>query len=127
MSDPSLMLRRQLKYLFFILAVCFLGAGFTMFKTEFQGLILGTVFSMMNLWLLVRRMKAFGQAAENGKAFRSVGSAARIANAVIAVAIAYRFSDQFNMVAVIVGLMMIYPVILIDSFIQLKRSSEKVR
>lgn len=74
MDDPKLTFSRQRKYLLFILAVYVLGYGLTAYKTVFLGLILGTVFSLFNFLLLVRRMNAFDRAVEKGKSIRSLGS-----------------------------------------------------
>ncbi|MCG8396401.1 ATP synthase subunit I [Bacillus atrophaeus] len=127
MDDPNLTFSRQRKYLFIMLAVYVLGYGFTAYNTIFLGLILGTGFSLFNLWLLIRRMNAFDKAVAKGKTIRSLGSAARWCNAILAVAIAYKYPQNVHMASVIIGLMTIYPVIMIDSFIQLKRSSMEER
>ncbi|WEY88242.1 ATP synthase subunit I [Bacillus subtilis] len=127
MDDPKLTFSRQRKYLLFILAVYVLGYGLTAYKTVFLGLILGTVFSLFNFLLLVRRMNAFDRAVEKGKSIRSLGSAVRWCNAILAVAVAYKNPEYFHMASTVIGLMTIYPVIMIDSFIQLKRSSMEER
>ncbi|MBT2573017.1 ATP synthase subunit I [Bacillus sp. ISL-51] len=127
MDDPNLTFRRQRRYVFVILAIYLLGYGFTAYKTIFLGLILGTVFSLFNLWLLIRRMNAFDKAAAKGKSIRSLGSAARWCNAILAMAIAFKYPGQVSVASVIIGLMTIYPVIMIDSIIQLKRSSMEER
>lgn len=126
MDDPKLTFSRQRKYLLFILAVYVLGYGLTAYKTVFRR-ILGTVFSLFNFLLLVRRMNAFDRAVVKGKSIRSLGSAARWCNAILAVAVAYKNPEYFHMASTVIGLMTIYPVIMIDSFIQLKRSSMEER
>ncbi|MCJ2146637.1 ATP synthase subunit I [Bacillus paralicheniformis] len=127
MTDASLSFRRQQKYVLYILAVCVLGYGFLPFQAIFLGLITGTVFSYFNLWLLTKRMQAFDKAVAKGKTIRSLGTASRLCNAIIAAAIAYKYPEYIHLAGVIVGLMTIYPVIMIDSFIQLKRSSMEER
>ncbi|MFC8060845.1 ATP synthase subunit I, partial [Bacillus velezensis] len=110
-----------------ILAIYLLGYGLTAYKTVFLGLFLGTVFSLFNLWLLTRRMNAFDKAVAKGKSIRSLGSAARWCNAILAMAVAFKYPDKVSVASVIIGLMTIYPVIMIDSIIQLKRSSMEER
>ncbi|NES53831.1 ATP synthase subunit, partial [Escherichia coli] len=41
--------------------------------------------------------------------------------------VAYKNPEYFHMASTVIGLMTIYPVIMIDSFIQLKRSSMEER
>lgn len=84
MDDPNLTFSRQRRYVFVILAIYLLGYGLTAYKTVFLGLFLGTVFSLFNLWLLTRRMNAFDKAVAKGKSIRSLGSAARWCNAILA-------------------------------------------
>lgn len=48
-------------------------------------------------------------------------------NAILAVAIAWRYPNEVHLAGVVIGLMTIYPVIMIDSFIQLKRSTMEER
>ena len=50
---------KQKKALFFLLALCALGWGFTPYPTIFAGLALGSLFGPYNFWILVRRMEKF--------------------------------------------------------------------
>ncbi|MDA7025390.1 ATP synthase subunit I [Bacillus sp. CLL-7-23] len=127
MTDVSLSFRRQQKYVMYVLAAYVLGYGILPYQALFLGLIIGTAFSYFNLWLLMRRMQAFDKAVAKGKMIRSLGTASRFCNAIIAVAIAFKYNEDVHMAGVIVGLMTIYPVIMIDSIIQLKRSSMEER
>ncbi|MDF9766668.1 hypothetical protein OKW17_002828 [Bacillus velezensis] len=67
------------------------------------------------------------KAVAKGKSIRSLGSAARWCNAILAMAVAFKYPDKVSVASVIIGLMTIYPVIMIDSIIQLKRSSMEER
>ncbi|UBZ21011.1 hypothetical protein JS608_00010 [Bacillus amyloliquefaciens] len=66
---------------------------------------------------MTRRMNAFDKAVAKGKSIRSLGSAARWCNAILAMAVAFKYPDKVSVASVIIGLMTIYPVIMIDSII----------
>ena len=121
--------RRQQKYVLYILAVCVLGYGFLPYQAIFLGLITGTVFSYFNLWLLAKRMQAFDKAVAKGKMIRSLGEGYffQIVQRHYRGGHCYKYPEYIHLAGVIVGLMTIYPVIMIDSFIQLKRSSMEER
>ncbi|USK24092.1 ATP synthase subunit I [Bacillus altitudinis] len=127
MNDPNDIFRRQSKYMFYLLAIFVFGYAMPGFKPLFLGFIIGTIFAFFNLFLLIRRMHAFDRAVKKGKSIRSMGSTARWANAILAVAIAWRYPNEVHLAGVVIGLMTIYPVIMIDSFIQLKRSTMEER
>lgn len=114
MPEFQEMYRRQRKWLFYLLSVYVLGWGFTPYQAIFAGLILGSCFSYVNLWLLMRRMRRFDQAITNGKKVRSLGSLSRMATAAIAVIIALKYEQYFYMISVVWGLMTTYIVIMID-------------
>ncbi|MBL4951718.1 ATP synthase subunit I [Neobacillus sp. OS1-32] len=116
MPDFREMYNRQRKWIFYILAIYVLGWGFTSYQTFFLGLILGTCFSYLNLWLLVRKTESFDKAISQGKKVRSLGSLQRIAAAGIAGAIAVMYPQYFQIIAVVLGLMTSYIVIMIDYF-----------
>lgn len=108
------MYNRQRKWILYLLSIYVLGWGFTAHQSVFLGLILGTVFSFIILQLLVRRMKRFDKAVDQGKKVRSLGSLSRLAVAAIAILIALRWPDYFQTVSVVLGLMTTYIVIMID-------------
>ncbi|MCD7034668.1 ATP synthase subunit I [Metabacillus sp. GX 13764] len=122
MSDLHLMFRRYLKYILYFLALCVLGYGFTEFKDIFLGVILGTGFGLYNLWTMVRKQRQFSRAYDEGKRIRSLGTLSRMASAGIAILIAMKYPEQFNVYSVVFGLMTIYFVIMIDYFIVHLRS-----
>jgi ATP synthase protein I len=116
MPDFRAMFFRQRRLLFFLLSIYVLCWGYTSYKTFFLGLILGTVFSYLNLWLLVRKAESFDKAITAGKKVRSLGSLSRLAMAGIAVAVALKYPDYFQIIGVAIGLMTAYFVIMIDYF-----------
>jgi ATP synthase protein I len=109
---------RYQKYILSILSLAVIGWGFTAYKAIFLGFILGTIFSTFNLWNLVRKIDRFGKYAAEGKSVRSIGMFTRMASAILAVIIAEQYSDYFQLISVIVGLMTSYFVIMIDMLIQ---------
>lgn len=117
MPDLQLLFKRQLRYILYTLAIFVLGWGFTEYKTVFGGLILGSIMSMFNLWLLARKSIQVGEAAANGKSVRSIGSASRFASAILATIIAMQYPEYFNLISTILGLMVAYVIIVIDFFI----------
>jgi ATP synthase protein I len=116
MPEFRVMFNRQRKWIFYLLSMYVLGWGFTSYKMTFLGLILGTAFGFINLWLLVRKTESFDKAIAKGKKVRSLGSLSRMAMAGIAVIIALRYPDYFQIVPVVIGLMTTYLVIMIDYF-----------
>ena len=59
MPDFRMMYNRQRKWIFYLLSIYVLGWGFTSYQSIFLGLILGTCFSFLNLWILVRKTESF--------------------------------------------------------------------
>lgn len=116
MPDFREMYNRQRKWMFYLFSIYVLGWGFTTYKTSFLGLILGTCFSFIMLWMLVRKTEKFDKAVSAGKKVKSLGSLQRMAIAAIAVMIALEYPDYFQIVSVVLGLMTAYIVIMIDYF-----------
>lgn len=108
------MYNRQRKGMFYLLSIYVLGWGFTQYQSVFLGLILGTCFSFINLWQLVRRMRKFDKDVSKGKKIRSLGSLSRLATAALAIIIAMKWTHYFNIISVVLGLMTTYIVIMID-------------
>ncbi|WP_042463561.1 ATP synthase subunit I [Neobacillus dielmonensis] len=116
MPDFRTMFNRQRKWMFYLLSIYVLGWGFTTYQPIFLGLILGTCFGYLNLWMLVRKTESFDKKVSQGKKPRSLGSLSRMAMAGIAAVIALRYPEQFNMISLVIGLMTSYIVIMIDYF-----------
>jgi ATP synthase protein I len=121
MQDIQQLFPRLRSYIFFILALFVIGWGFTPYHSIFLGLILGTSFSLYNLWILARRQQRIGQAITEGKKIKSFGTFTRFAVAILAIIIAMEYPHIFHVTSVILGLMTSYVVIMIDLFIQLIR------
>ena len=118
MPEYRSMFIRVRKYIFYLLAIFVLGWGFTSYQEVFLGLILGTGLSLINLWLLVKRMDRFGKQFDKGKVIKSLGFFSRVAVAILGVFIALEYPEYFHLISVIIGLMATYVVIMIDYFIE---------
>lgn len=106
---------RYLSYAAYLLAFLVLGWGFTPYHDIFLGLILGTIVSFINIFILYFRIERMGQAVVEGKKVRSLGMLHRFAMAGLAVLIVTLFPDYFHMVSMVIGLMAAYLIIFIDS------------
>lgn len=121
MQELDKMFNRQRKYIVYLLGIYVLGAIFTTYDTIFQGLILGTIFSLFIFWSMVQKNKKFSEAAVNGKKIRSLGSLTRMSAGALAAIIALRYPERFQVGFVVLGLMTVYIVIMIDYFMQYLR------
>lgn len=118
MPELQQLFYRHCKYILYLLAIYFLGWGFTDYKTIFMGLILGTAVSLYNHWLLMRRTIRLGEAVAEGKKVYSMGTLMRMAAAIVAVYVAMKFPDVFHLTSVIIGIVTVYAVIMIDFVVQ---------
>ncbi|MDY0404563.1 ATP synthase subunit I [Virgibacillus sp. 179-BFC.A HS] len=116
MSQYDQMITRERKWMLYLLAIFVLGAAFTPYVRIFLGLLLGGAVSFYNLFLLQKKTQEFAKAAASKDKPRGIGMISRFAAAIIAVMIALRFEEYFHIVAVIIGLMTSYPVIIIEFF-----------
>jgi len=123
MPEMQFMFKRQLKYILYILAIFVLGWGITEYQTFFAGLILGTVVSLFNLWILVKKTEQVGASAAGGRPARSIGSASRYAAAILAAIIAIKYPQHFSIISTVLGLVTANVVIVIDYFIN--KSNDK--
>ncbi|MEW9677026.1 ATP synthase subunit I [Lentibacillus sp. L22] len=117
MSQYQKMIARERKWMFYLLAIWVLGAGFTPIPRVFLGLLLGSAVSLYNLWLLQRRMDAIGEAIVKKQKIRDISFLSRLAAVGIAIMIALHYDAYFNIIAVIIGIMTSYIVIMIDFFV----------
>ncbi|RFU62327.1 ATP synthase subunit I [Peribacillus glennii] len=127
MPELQSMFKRQRTYIMFLLVLYVLGAGFTPYYTIFMGLILGTGFSLFNLWSLVRKNRKFSEAVAANEKAKSLGTLTRIAIGALAAVVALRYPEHFHVVSMVIGLMTAYVVIIIDFFIQNLRREKKER
>lgn len=114
MRDLHHIFTMQKKALFFLLALCVLGWGFTPYQTIFAGIAVGALFGTYNFWILVRKMKKFDQSISEGKKVASLGTALRFGSGVAAVAIAMMWPDYIHLVSTVIGLMIPYVLLLIE-------------
>lgn len=114
---------RQRKWMFYLLAILVLGAGFTPYVRIFLGLLLGSAISFYNLYLLQKKTTEFTEAVVKNEKPRGIGMISRFAAVAVAVIIALRYEEYFNMIAVIIGLMTSYLVIMIDFFMNKNKDS----
>lgn len=108
------MISRQRKWMFYLLALLLLGAGLTPFLRIFLGLLLGTILSFYNLWLMQRKIDQLGKASTEQRTSQGIGTFTRLASAVLAVLVALQYPEYFHLISVVIGLMTAYLVIMID-------------
>ncbi|CDQ18831.1 ATP synthase subunit I [Halobacillus karajensis] len=108
------MITRQRKWMFYLLALFVLGWGITPWQPIFLGLLLGSVLSFYNLWLMQRKIRKLGEASAENHSVRGIGTFTRLASGALAVVIALQFEEYFHLISVVLGLMAAYFVILID-------------
>ena len=121
MSDLKANVRRYTQYTLYCLSIFVLGWGFTDYQALFLGLIFGTLLSLFNLWNLYRKTVRLGQAAIEGTRAPLFGTVSRLATGAVAALAVINFPETFHIVGVIIGLMLTYIIILIDSLMQKKR------
>ncbi|MGY0691224.1 ATP synthase subunit I [Virgibacillus sp. FSP13] len=114
MSHYQSMIARERKWMFYLLAIFVLGAGFTPYPRIFLGLLLGSIVSFYNLWLLQRKINDFAESVEKNHSTKGLGTISRFAAVAFAVIIALRFEEHFHIIAVLIGIMTSYLVIMID-------------
>lgn len=108
MLDLHHIFAMQKKALFFLLALCALGWGFTPYQPVFAGIAVGAGFGTYNFWLLLRRMEKFDRSMSEGTKAPSLGSALRFGSGVAAVAVAISLPTYFHLESTVIGLMLPY-------------------
>ncbi|HLR72807.1 MAG TPA: ATP synthase subunit I [Pseudogracilibacillus sp.] len=112
MSEYRIMASRQRKWMYLFIAITVVLALILPEKRVIYGLLLGLVISFYNLWLLQRRADMQGEeAARTGKR-KGIGTISRLASAALGTLLAIRY--DWSLVSFIIGLMAIYPVIMLD-------------
>ncbi|WP_026691590.1 ATP synthase subunit I [Alteribacter aurantiacus] len=112
--------RRITMYAFVLIIVYALLALVTPYETLFMGLILGTAFSILNLYVTYTQVKRVSNSALQGTKF-AFGTATRIVIAVICILTAVSFPDLFNLAGALIGLMSTYAIIMIEPVFHIKR------
>lgn len=118
MLELDKMFKKHWKYIMYLLGIYALGVMLTKYDIVFQGLILGTIFSLFIYWSMVQKYKKFSVAVSKGSKKQSLGSLTRMSIAALAAVIALRYPEKFQIVSVVLGLMTVYFVIMIDYFLQ---------
>ena len=114
MLDLHHIFAMQKKALFFLLAVCALGWGFSPYESIFAGIALGAFFGTYNFWILVRRMEKFDRSISEGKKVASIGTVLRFGSGVAAVAIAISLPQYFHLISTVIGLMIPYIFLVVE-------------
>jgi|SRR5690625_2262751 len=112
MSNYRTMANRQRKWMLILLALLTIGTVVFPNKLFFLGLLLGVAVSFYNLWLLQRKTNLLGESAAKDGSRKGIGTITRLAVAALGVAIAIRY--DLSVIGYIIGLMTVYPVIIID-------------
>src|SRR5699024_12873043 len=113
MSNYRRMTSRQRKWMIYLLAILVLGIGFTPYTQVFSGLLLGAVASFYNLWLLQKKIADFTEAIVK-KQRSGIGTISRFATAALAIMIAIYFEEHFHLLAVVIGLMTSYVIVMLE-------------
>ncbi|MDM5201377.1 ATP synthase subunit I [Fictibacillus enclensis] len=127
MTEYTMTFRRYIKITLFMLSFFVLGYGVTSYQSIFLGLSFGTLFSLYNLWSMYSRIERLGQAVINQQKVRTMGSLSRLLVGGLAVLIAMRYPQFFNLLSVVIGLMTVYIIMLIDSLTKTIRTSKEKR
>lgn len=128
MSEYESMVRRQRKWMLYLLSLLVVGAGFTPYTRIFNGLILGTAISFYNLWLLQRKTDAFGKSVvDTGAARSGLGVFSRLAAAAIGILLALRYQEIFHIMGVAIGILSSYLIILFDMILEIIKQKKKVK
>jgi ATP synthase protein I len=117
MLDLHHIFAMQKKALFFLLAVCALGWGFSPYDSIFAGIALGAFFGTYNFWILVRRMEKFDRSISEGTKVASIGTALRFGSGVAAVAIAISLPQYFHLISTVIGLMIPYVFLIVERIV----------
>lgn len=121
MSNYRTMAKRQRKWMLLLLAIVIILSLTLPYEHFFQGMLIGVAISFYNLWLLQRKTDILGEAAERDGSRKGIGTVSRLAAAALGALIAIRY--DFSIIGYIIGLMAVYPVIMID-FILFNRNNE---
>ncbi|HZW68545.1 MAG TPA: ATP synthase subunit I [Pseudogracilibacillus sp.] len=81
-------------------------------KHFFSGLLIGTIVSFYNLWLLQRRSNVLGEAAARSGKRTGLGTISRLAMVALGTLITLHYDA--SIAGFIIGLMLVYPIIVID-------------
>lgn len=126
MSDYSVLAKRYTVYTAILIFLVVILAFFTT-SSFYTGLLLGMIFSLVNLWSTYFQVKRLNESLEENKAKFSLGTLFRALTAVAAIFIAIQFPAAFDYIGVILGLMTTYIIILIEPLFQLNQLTREKR
>lgn len=119
MPEIQQMFRRYMKYVLNFLVLLIVGWGVTPYKSIFSGLLLGTIISTFNIWLLMKKTSDLGETTKyGGTKIKTLGSLTRMAAAALAVFLALEYPQDIHIPSLAIGLMAMYFVIMIDFAVQ---------
>lgn len=112
MANYEQMVARQRKWLLYGIVLALILTFVLPYKAFMNGLLLGMAVSFYNLLLLQRKTRFLGEsAARSGKQI-GMGTISRLAMTALGAVIALHY--DYDIVAYILGLMLVYPIIMID-------------
>lgn len=112
MANYQVMASRQRKWLLIVLAVVAIVTILIPDKYFFLGLLIGTVVSFYNLWLLQRRTNLLGESAARSGKRTGLGTISRLSMVALGTLLVFHF--DVSIVGFIIGLVLVYPIIMID-------------
>lgn len=121
MGDFIVLTKRYTIYIVVFITIFISLAFLTSFQSIFLGLALGSFISLCNLLTTYLQVKRLGESLELGRAKLSLGTLFRFALVIGAVYISFQYPDLFHLISVVIGLMLAYIIIIINSLFQLKR------
>lgn len=112
MSDYQNMATRQRKWFLYVIAIIVIITLVIPNKSFFLGLLIGSIVSFYNLWLLQRKTNLLGEAAEKGGRRPGLGTISRLAMAALGTIIVLKLG--YSIIGFVIGLLLAYPIIMID-------------
>ncbi|REK66546.1 MULTISPECIES: ATP synthase subunit I [Cohnella] len=121
------LLQKATRAAFLFLAVCFLvWAAVPEWRVYAAGAVLGVVASLVNSFLLRRRVDLIGNVYKNNPnppRRMGLGLAGRLATVLLAAMVAYRFPDRFHLPSVLFSCFFMPVVVLLFAYLGNKRQS----
>lgn len=125
MSSYEVVVKRQRRWMLIIVSILLMSAGlstYTRFQPIMYSLFLGSAISYYNMWLLQRKIGLFSDTIlTTGKKKLSLGTIARFASVILGVIIVTRFDTYFNLGAYLIGVVIIYPVMMMDLYVNSRK------
>src|SRR5699024_8529991 len=88
---------------------------FTKYQPVFYGLLVGILIGFYNVWFFQRKISLFSETIMDSDAKRQgLGMISRFAAVILGAIIALKFDMYFNLIAYLIGFVLLYPVMMID-------------